>query len=265
MLGNVSSVGRPWRVLLKRMLVRIVVLAGALLEMSPPASAQQDWLGVFVGAQIGYSSDRIGVSGSPLAEVDGHNRVGSIIGGLHGGVHLLQQGAFIAGLVGDLNLLNANMTRTSAQLTTSVIDICGDGCLVETLTDTSVRVSVRIDWKASLRGKAGFLATPDLLVYATAGIAFAGIKIDAAQMQTVSVVPPPPPPVTTALTSSERAVVLGYVAGIGAEMRLAPNIGMFAQVLRYEFESHTAGMIGSRIRLELDETVISTGITFYLN
>jgi outer membrane immunogenic protein len=142
------------------MLVRIVVLACALLGVSPPASAQQDWLGVFVGAQIGYSSDHIGVSGSPLAEVGGHNRVGSLIGGVHGGVHLLQQGTFIAGFVGDLNLLNADTTRSWAQSTTSVIDACGDGCFVETAMNTSVRVSVGVDWKASLRGKAGFLATP---------------------------------------------------------------------------------------------------------
>lgn len=46
---------------------------------------------------------------------------------------------------------------------------------------------------------------------------------------------------------------------------MTPAIGVFAQVLHYEFETESLDLLGSTVNVDLDETVAMFGVSFYLN
>lgn len=90
------------------------------------------------------------------------------------------------------------------------------------------RAQVRLDWRAAARARIGYLATPDLLLFAGAGPALAQASLSASHSGVVTVVATSlfPPSVSTT-TSSEfgsaatRRVLPGFGGIIGAELRIA--------------------------------------------
>lgn len=248
---------------------RWTALAACVAVLSPlagPASAgNPDWLRPYIGAQVGYSWDNADAASVPPGTFPSLSNFGGVIGGVQAGKYLFRSDKLLAGVVADFNLLDASTNSAAAQTSTVVIDTCGDGCLAQVTTATQSKLDLGVDWKASLRGKLGYLLTPDLQVFATAGVAFAKLKLKGAVTTTVTTTPPPPPPVTVGLAFSDNPVLTGFVVGGGAEMMITPDIGAFWQVSYYGFGSETFGVPGAGVKVDLSETVFQVGINLYFN
>jgi outer membrane immunogenic protein len=121
------------------------------------------WTGIYVGGQIGYAwaRDNISVAGS-----DEINFVSSTSRGVIGGAHLgynLQIGQWVAGIEGTVDGTSLNGSVTAP----------GEGDEGEAVTGTTV--GTRPNIQGSIRGRVG-IAFDRVLIYATGGAAFAGIK-----------------------------------------------------------------------------------------
>ncbi|SDO24096.1 outer membrane immunogenic protein [Filomicrobium insigne] len=233
------------------------------LVLSANATAQEpDWTKPYIGGQLGYSWDNIDVSSNPPGAFSNLGDFGGAIGGIQGGGNFIQQGGLVFGLVTDFNWLDGSAHASTSQSAMAIVDVCGDGCLEETTVEGQTAVGLDLEWKASVRGKVGVLAAPNVLLYATGGIAFARLEANASQSTTVTTISPSQ---TTTSAGSDNAILTGFVLGAGAEVLVTPAIGVFAQVLHYEFETESLDLLGSTVNVDLDETIAMFGVSFYLN
>ncbi len=88
----------------------------------------------------------------------------------------------------------------------------------------------RIDWLASLRGRIGF-GTERALLYATAGIAFADFSDDRFDVTYIG----PRDDILFFDRSDDDESHTGWVAGLGAEFKLAQNVSLGIEGLYYGF------------------------------
>jgi outer membrane immunogenic protein len=84
--------------------------------------------------------------------------------------------------------------------------------------NTHIDASKRVDWLGTLRGRIGFLTTPTMLLYATGGLAYGGVKSDIAISQVH--LSSDTSGTTAASLSDTRA---GWTVGAGAEWMFAPS------------------------------------------
>lgn len=115
---------------------------------------------------------------------------------------------FVVGVVGDVNY-----TKISGNIT-----IQGPPGMFQT----------EVPWNASIRARAGFLVTPETLVYAHGGAAYARLSW-ASGNQVVG--GPPGSPRPGPFTSGHgKAGYWGWVFGAGVEHRLTERASWFAEV-----------------------------------
>ncbi len=118
------------------------------------------WTGFYVGANVGYGmvqGDRVGIRTFPanvfVNPVQGSVDGNGVFGGIQAGYNI-QYGSIVFGLEADAQLSGIRGTAT--------------GNLVNT------RAS--IDWFGTLRGRLGYLITPNLMIYGTAGGAMTDVN-----------------------------------------------------------------------------------------
>lgn len=118
----------------------------------------------------------------------------------------------------EADLANANKT-----VTTAGIPVCTIVCeppVPGPQTDTS---SVKMRWDVSVRARLGYLVSPDLLAYATGGIAWQDIETSATCQHSV------PDPFCIVLpgnpfaTGTGSAILTGWTIGGGLEYRIYGN------------------------------------------
>lgn len=236
------------------------------LALADQAAAQEtDWTKPFVGGQFGLGWDDFSISNIPAGgdygafkPLEGYHGVAA---GVQVGKNFYQHGAFVAGIVGDLDWNDRGNNRSSSQ-SSSVCQAYSEAACLMTTEVTGSNVGLNLNWDASVRGRAGFLALPNLLVYGTAGVAFGGVSVRASHSATNFL---PWGPSTTAASASDNEIISGYVVGIGAEALVARNVGAFVQVLHYEFGDESLRLYGSPSNLDFDKTIVEMGISFYTN
>jgi outer membrane immunogenic protein len=148
-------------------------------------------------------------------------------GGLHGGYNW-QTGNIVFGVEGDLDLSWMDSSNTFA----------GGNAMTS-----------HPGWASSLRGRGGY-AFSNFLVYGTLGLALTNTNVTLQQ-----------PGTTTQLNETQ----FGYVAGIGAEMKLAPQISARVEALRYGFADKNLTYSGAITPLSNDMTTVRAGLTFHFN
>jgi outer membrane immunogenic protein len=123
------------------------------------------WTGFYVGAQAGYAwgSDqtRIDVPGFPFSFVGPDHDTSGAVGGLHAGYNF-QTGLAVFGVEGDLELAGID----------GKVQLSGSGGFPG--YDLSSRTSINA--QGSLRGRIGFAMLDQLMLYGTAGLAFANVE-----------------------------------------------------------------------------------------
>jgi outer membrane immunogenic protein len=85
---------------------------------------------------------------------------------------------------------------------------------------TSTGVTKSIDWFGTVRGRVGFLATPQWLLYGTGGLAYGETK---SSFTTTDLSLGCLPGITACANGASSGVRAGWTAGAGAEAMLAPN------------------------------------------
>jgi outer membrane immunogenic protein len=141
-----------------------------------------NWTGFYVGAEVGYGwSDRsdnwvpndpvasfFSTAASPLlvpfagqqpfANPYAVTRSGAV-GGLEAGYNWQVNPRWVLGIEADLN--GSNFRGTG-----------GGTSVFSPTTNISLSTSEAIDWYDTVRGRVGWLATPDLLIFGTGGLAY---------------------------------------------------------------------------------------------
>jgi outer membrane immunogenic protein len=153
------------------------------VKAPPPAPVVSDWTGPYVGLAVGarwtdatWTTTQIVDPPSPFfgtGVIDASSPadfdpVGFRVGGYVGYAWQMQQ--FVVGIEGDAAWSDATKTRAGVP-----------GCAIECFAgfpgpgvDSS---SIRAEWDASLRVRAGYLVTPETLLYATGGVAWQRIEV----------------------------------------------------------------------------------------
>ncbi len=137
--------------------------------------AFERWSGFYLGGGLGYTAGSVGVTGSSgNFEVDQDGLNGNLFGGYN-----WQFGSTVAGLEADIGLGNFGSSTNGVKADVNVL--------------------------GSLRGRLGVLATPQTLLYATVGLAWADYDFKATGANTVS------------------DTLYGWTLGAGVEYMFAPQ------------------------------------------
>jgi opacity protein-like surface antigen len=193
----------------------------------PPApAAVADWTGFYVGIHGGYGWGKIKPDDFDVAafsdDAFGNPEPKGWVFGGHAGYNW-QYGRLVGGLELDYSATGVKDAQTA---TWDVVN--ADDVRVGTLTWD---LASKIDALGSVRGRAGFLLTDNLLAYGTGGVGWAHSKVDftatACDLR----------PVCESQALAARTNHFGWVAGGGIEYRLAQNLLLRGEYLHYDFGS----------------------------
>ena len=203
------------KILLGTTMVAGLLMAGAAQAADLPAKAPprfappvSEWAGFYIGIHGGYGWGDVdfgeGLSLSPS---------GGLVGG-HAG-YLWQWGGWVGGLEVDYSAAS--------------------------LKDDLEGLTSKIDALGSARGRLGWLWTPNLLAYGTAGVGWAHSKLTEGDF-----------------TSGESS--FGWVAGAGLEYQFANSWRLRAEYLHYDFTDVTYA--GFNFNTDLRVDVVRGALSF---
>lgn len=184
------------------------------------------WTGFYIGGDVGGAWAETSVAAnflpSPAAfTVDNEafkNSSSSFIGSVHAGYNWQVSSIAVLGIEADASWLRANASRTVEWLTGGVVSCPPSGICTTTM-------STNVSWLASVRGRAGLLASPNVLLYATGGAAWG--KVDHAAVAR-NIANNYNAPFNGSSTNT------GYVVGAGVEWMAAANWLVRAEYLYYD-------------------------------
>jgi outer membrane immunogenic protein len=194
-----------------------------------PMVAIYNWTGWYIGLNAGggWSDSRVNVGFNDPAffgpafaagatPSSYSTRPSGFLGGAQVGYNW-QASNFVFGLEADID--GADIHGSQTINTTVAPFVPGFGS-----------ASQRLDWLATVRGRAGFLAAPTLLLYATGGLAAGEFKNNYSFAF----------PATGELyTVSARETRAGWTAGAGAEWGFAPNWSAKLEYLFFDLGNRT--------------------------
>jgi outer membrane immunogenic protein len=177
------------------------------------AESIYNWTGFYVGGNVGYSlgsssnTETISnsLTGAIVATTTSRDNVNGVIGGGQLGYNW-QMSRWVVGLEGDFE---GSRERGSTRL---VCPGCGDGP-----SDITSTLTQRLNWFGTVRGRAGVLVTPSVLLYGTGGLAVG--ELDTAGSISGPTVQGPGTAVFPRLDSTR----VGWTAGAGIEGRIGGN------------------------------------------
>lgn len=226
-------------------LCRATGLGTALLlgttAASLDANAQSpNWTFFYVGAHAGYDWNNVDTQGFGTIDANG------FAGGLLAGVNFYQSGNFVAGVEADITWMHASGSASNS--TPFTVGLCGS-----TAPFVVTTIGADVNWKASLRGRTGYLINPTTLVFATAGVAWADVDLSYKD------------PIISCSATSASTTFFGGVVGGGTETQLGANLYGRIEVLHYFFENETVQFGNVSTNFDLDETVARAAIILRLN
>lgn len=208
------------------------------LKAPPPKVDPWTWSGFYLGGHAGYgwshdpqsvaADDPFFLGKFPGFGVAGYDGKGWLAG-FHAGANW-QDGRIVGGLEIDLSA-----TGIKGSSTATVGPMPGLGG-IPNIVSGSAHSSGRFEWLGSARARLGYLATPDILLYGTGGLAWTHYTHDEdlRNNRTILTVPPTQDGIFSSISSPNWR--FGWVAGIGAETRLF-NSNWLARLeyLHYDF------------------------------
>ena len=229
-----------------------MALTGAVLAAEPvpppppPPYVPLPWTGFYIGLNAGYtfSNDvRVDSTGYPLvADPTGAYEAALVevgtatlpvkndgfLGGIQVGYNFEFPNHSVASLEGDIQgVVGASSTTNGA----SFIPVPG---IVDSYT-TALRASNRLDFLGTLRGRYGYLFTPNLLVFGSGGFAFGGISTSASFLATETLGFP-----AVFGGDSLSTTDVGWAAGGGFEWEFLPHWTFKVEYLYYMLSKETA-------------------------
>jgi outer membrane immunogenic protein len=182
---------------------------------TPPLMEVQRWSGFYLGATGGYSFGQAdGDIGSVSFDHDGW--AATVLAGYN-----WQIGAAVLGVEADIGTGDFG-TNTSTGLG---------------------KLGSELNWFSSLRARAGYLVTPSLLLYATAGVAWADMEF-------------------TLAGSSASETFFGYQVGGGAELALTPRSSLRLEYIYTDLDSESLSHGGLSTTFDPDFHTVRAGFAF---
>lgn len=216
----------------KQLLLGVAV--GALVAVSP-AMAQPpalppavsttlfNWTGFYVGANIGYSwghgdftYNEPAFSGSVPTVITGSQNLDGAIGGFQAGYNF-QTGNWVLGVETDFDWTGEKGSNNFSFNYPSGVE--------GGTANLSGAVSAKIDWLGTLRARAGWLLTPNLLTYATGGLAYGRVNVSGTIADTFC-------SPTCVWSFGNSQVRVGYAVGAGIEGGI-PNMPAWTWKMEY--------------------------------
>jgi outer membrane immunogenic protein len=205
----------------------VSALAADMAVKAPPIVAPvYSWTGFYVGANVGGAwgdsdpttatvfspTGYFATSSVPAIATAGQQHINSsnVTGGLTAGYNW-QANRFLLGVEADINYFGFRGSATSG----AVYPCCAP-------TAFTINSSVSSDWLATIRGRIGILATPNLLLYATGGAAIAEVKANFVFTDTFA---------TALETGAIRDTRLGWTVGAGGEYAFGNGWSVKAEYL----------------------------------
>jgi len=204
-----------------------LAIAPALAADLPPqptykapvmAPVVYNWSGFYIGGHVGYGwgdarvtpvfgtaftaaqAATLTANGSPTLEADG------FLGGFQAGFNV-QSGAMVFGIEADFSFSGIKGSRNSGLIIFP---------LALALIDRSFSEEEKLKWVSTVRGRLGFTATPDLLLYVTGGVAFG-------EREYRQFIISDPAVNFNNLRASVTDTKVGWTAGAGLEYALSRN------------------------------------------
>ncbi|MGY8666305.1 outer membrane protein [Bradyrhizobium sp. UFLA05-109] len=193
---------------------------------APAMAPVYNWTGFYIGGNVGGQWGSSDPSTSTVFSLPGyfdsrsipaiaavgaqHINSSSVTGGFTAGYNW-QVSSAVLGLEGDINYFGFKGSATGSAL----YPCCAP-------TGFTVNSSVSADWLATIRGRVGFLATPNWLIYATGGVAIADVKGDFSFTDTYS---------AATESAAIRGTRVGWTAGAGGEYAVGNGWSLKAEYL----------------------------------
>jgi outer membrane immunogenic protein len=184
-----------------------------------------NWSGLYIGGNVGYGWDS-GSTGISAASTDPAlaPALAAIVGA---GSYPAALSPSAQGVIGGAQI-GYNWQLPSQWLVGLEADLQGSGIKGSDsqtrspafFDATSTGVTKSIDWFGTVRGRVGFLATPQWLLYGTGGLAYGQTK---SSFTTTDLTTGCVPNATFCANGASSDVRTGWTAGAGAEAMLAPN------------------------------------------
>lgn len=160
-----------------------------------------------------------------------------------------------------------------------------DASLFSDTAAGSGSVTAGVDWMGTVRGRIGYLLTPEMLVYATGGLAYGGVHASASHTLAFTDLD-----TTTGINnfnptfgggaSSYSSTRVGWTVGGGLEWMFTPNWSVKAEALYYDLgsSSFAANSIGATdgignvlfsntpvTRVKYDGVIARAGVNYHFN
>ncbi len=177
-----------------------------------------NWTGFYVGGNLGYGAGNEAnsatvdqfLTGLPLPGVlNGTNSARNAVDGMIGGGQIgynWQMANWLLGLEADIQY--SDQRHGSSAVT--CLACSDDGSNIVTTLNQS------LDWFGTARGRAGFLVSPELLFYATGGLAYGNVNVTGSASGNFNAA-------TTVLLPGNSSTRVGWTVGAGTEWHLAGN------------------------------------------
>jgi outer membrane immunogenic protein len=199
-----------------------------LYKAPPMVTAPMSWTGFYIGGDIGGAWSHADASwfALPTSAALGVNSTSSdindsnLLAGVHLGYNYQFSPAWVAGLEGDWSWTHDRGSDTEP-LTVFGTAVPVGGGAVTTMNST-------VDWLASIRGRLGYLVTPNLLAYGTGGAAWGRVHDSATASD---------PGIGYLTSTSFGTTADGWVAGGGLEWALTRNWSVRGEYLYYHLYS----------------------------
>jgi outer membrane immunogenic protein len=206
---------------------------------APPVPVIDSWTGFYIGATAGYgwgsgdstiapNAPELGIGGGDpiVGPLPGRPNYNGFVGGGEIGYNA-RFNNFLAGIEADLSYagLRGSNTATGALFIGGIF---------------STTLERRLDWFGTLRGRLGVLATNDLLVYGTAGLAYGDARTNFTATNLAVACP-----FNWCLSGSTSGISVGWVAGAGVEYAFAPRWTAKAEYLHVDLGSRSVTAIDS--------------------
>ncbi|WP_448954865.1 outer membrane protein [Labrys neptuniae] len=270
-------------------------LAPQSIEPAPPIFAPS-WTGFYAGINAGYTwsnsnKSKVDTTGTTLVPAGFSIKNDGVLGGAQVGYNYAFTNGFVIGVEADLQGTNAHEKKTASSTAQSVTSGPGfvpapipdfpplPGIVTTTSTSsTAVEMKKRLSWLGTIRGRVGYLATPNLLVYGTAGLAYgkvsASTNIAETLTQTTAFIPNFVPPLTVTSNGSTRGsydkTKFGWTIGGGVEWMFAANWSVKAEYLYYNLGkaryAQAAGLAGSSqqtTHVKFDGQIARVGLNYH--
>ena len=208
-------------------------LAADLAPVAPmykaPAAvfAPQSWTGFYIGGDVGgaWSHTSGSWTGLPSAAAFGVNPTSgslsgsSFLGGVHAGYDYQFAPTWVFGVEGDWDWTHTRGSNTGAWTG------FGTGAPIPGAATT---MNSTVDWLASLRGRLGYLVTPNVLAYATGGVAWGDVHYSGTAAN---------PATGYAASTAFNNTSDGFVVGGGLEWAITHNWSLRGEYLFYHLNS----------------------------